>query len=951
MTTYRKKLIEVALPLDAINDASAREKSIRHGHPSGLHLWWARRPLAACRAILFAQLVDDPSAWPDLFPSDEAQETERKRLFRLIEELVRWESSADERVLNAARLEVARSCARGRIADGQSDAHDAELLDAAAPKPGLVNDYLRSVAPIVHDPFAGGGSVPLEAQRLGLRAVASDLNPVAVLINKALIEIPAQFQGRPPVNPEGRGKKLKAWHAAEGLADDVRYYGRWLRDEAFKKIGHLYPKATLPSADGGGEATVLAWLWARTVASPNPSCGGKHVPLVASFWLGRKKGKEAWLEPVVDREKNEWRIELRKGPPQDAKAVAAGTKVGRGDFRCLLSGDPIPASYVRQEGQAGRLGSRLLAVIAEGQRRRLYIQPTPEDEQLAAVPTPDDCPATMLPEQALGFRVQNYGMRSHSDLFTPRQLTALTTFTSLVDEARGRVLLDMSTPDEAYADAVATYLAMGISRLTDYCCTISTWASNPQMEIIRNTFARQALPMTWDYAESNPFATSSGSLEILYGWIVKVLEHLAVGPVGTAIQASAQNVQLEAGAVVSTDPPYYDNVPYADLSDFFYVWLRRSLRSVYPKLLSTLLVPKAEELVAEPFRHGGREGANQFFEQGMTEAIMQIVEAGDSTFPTTIYYAFKQTETSGGDTSSTGWETFLAALRDAGFAVVGTWPIRTERKGRMREVGSNALATSVALVCRKRPADAATITRSDFRRLLRQELPSALKNLQHGNIAPVDMAQTSIGPGMAIFSRHKAVLEADGNIMSVRTALQLINQALDEFLAEQEGEFDSDTRFAVTWFDEHQFDAGPFGQAETLAMARNVSVAGVVEAGVVHSAAGKVRLLKRSELPEDWDPVEDKRLTVWEAAQHLIKRLEAGGEQEAAALLARLGSTAEPARDLAYRLYQTCERKGWAEEARSYNGLVIAWPELEKLAETTRRARASQGELFDAGNT
>jgi len=468
--------------------------------------------------------------------------------------------------------------------------------------------------------------------------------------------------------------------------------------------------------------------------------------------------------------------------------------------------------------------------------------------------------------------------------------------------------------------------------------------------------------MVWDFAESNPFGDGSGDYTLSVYNMMRVIDE-AVLPATEAcvFQAAAQKPMARAcPTVVSTDPPYYDNIAYADLSDYFYVWLRRSLRSVFGSvLLRTVLVPKAEELIATAHRFGGdHELAKAFFEDGLAASFDEIRVSSVSETPITVYYAFKQSEEEDEEgnapqdapsstTVSTGWETMLGSLVGAGLTVEGTWPVRTERGTRSISIGTNALASSIVLVCRKRPDDAPTTTRTEFRRLLRQELPAALKNLQRGNIAPVDMAQASIGPGMAIFSRHSKVLEADGSSMTVRTALQLINQALDEYLTEQEGEFDGDTRFAVTWFETHAFDAGQFGEAETLAKARNVSVSGVVEAGILSATAGKVRLLTRKELPDDWDPATDKRLTVWECTQQVIKRLDDKGEEAAADLLARLGSRADPARDLAYRLYTTCERKGWAEEAGAYNRLVVAWSEVEKLAGKSKAAPAytKNGEL------
>jgi putative DNA methylase len=789
-----------------------------------------------------------------------------------------------------------------------------------------------------------------------------------VLINKALIEIPPKFAGMPPVNPESRKTaNLRVWKGAEGLAEDVRYYGKWMRDEAFKRIGHLYPpvKITKELAEDrpdlepyvGKELTVIAWLWARTVASPNPACDGVHVPLVSTFWLSKKKGKEAWIEPIVDRENNSWRFEVRVRTPEDPKSVDAGTKVGRGDFRCILSGDPMPASYVRAEGQAGRMSDRLMAIVCEGNRKRVYIPPIDEHEKLARVPIPEGAPDTDLPEQALGFRVQNYGIKKHRNLFSNRQLTLLETLCSLVLSAKIQAEKWIGYNKERqglmYAEGLAVYLCLIASRQANYSSTLCVWSSHPKDELPKQVFLRQALVMSWDYAEANPFSSSGGNIAGNIKFVCNAAEKLGIGPIGDVKLINALDGDRSIkNVVVETDPPYYDNISYAALADFFYIWIRKCLNDIYPAITKTLLSPKRDEVVAEPGRHESPEKAGVFFENGLRTVFSSLYIAQEESIPLSVFYAFKQYETTRKNdptqsmTHSTGWETMLQGLIDARFSVCGTWPIRTEQPGGVRIVGRNALASSVVLVCRKRSEDAAAITRADFRRALRRELPAALKLLQKGNIAPVDMAQASIGPGMAIFSRHSQVIEADGSSMSVRTALQLINEALDEYLVEQTGEFGPDTRFAVTWFETFGFQPGPYGEAETLAKARNVAVAGVVQSGVLHSAAGKVRLLRRDEMPDDWDPATDDRLTVWEATQHLIKRLEDKGEAAAAKLLADLRDKAEPARELAYRLYSTCERKKWAEEARAYNGLVVAWPDLAKMAAQQTPRKPVQGELL-----
>ena len=995
----KKKLIEVALPLDAINTASAKEKSIRHGHPCTLHLWWARRPLATARAVIFAQMVDDPSGYVDVLLSDTKKrraaerefkkrvaghaakralarddaiaepqptleeviaEQERDRLFAIIEELVLWENTTNEEVLEPARREIWQSWRRA-CAENAAHPRAAEIFD-------------RHTLPAFHDPFAGGGALPLEAQRLGLEAHASDLNPVAVLINKAMIEIPPKFAGRPPVNPAVRQEKSligREWKGAQGLAEDVRYYGQWMREEAEKRIGHLYPKvevseemiAERPDLERykGRKLTVIAWLWARTVKSPNPAFADVEVPLAATFMLSTKKGKEAYVEPVI--EGRVYRFSVKVGEPPDAQ-TKRGTKSGSSgsSFLCLMSDVPMPFEYLRSEAKAGRMGARLMAIVAEGDRGRVYLSPTPEIEAVAFSAKPHDTPEAKLPVKALGFRIQEYGMNNWADLFTPRQLVALTTFSDLVTEARARVerdaivaglagdstpLRDGGTWAAAYADAVGVYLGFSVDKMTDTNTCLCSWQVNPPR--LRATFGRQALPMVWDYAEANVFGDAAGDFGRCVGSLTEVLYKGGLRGVGTVQQSDAQTLDVNLPRVFSTDPPYYDNIGYADLSDFFYVWLRKSLRPIFPELFTTLAVPKAEELVATPYRHGNKEKAETFFLAGMGQAMRRLAEQTHPGFPVTIYYAFKQSEKKGDEgTSSTGWETFLDAVIEAGFAVTGTWPMRSELATRNVGRETNALASSIVLVCRQRSADAPMATRREFVAALKSELPVALTHLQRGNIAPVDLAQAAIGPGMAVYTRYAKVLDAEGKTLSVREALVLINRTLDETLVQQEGDFDADSRWALAWFEQFGFDEGEYGIAEMLSKAKNTSVAGMVEAGILASKAGKARLLRPEELPPDWDPATDQRLTAWEMVHHLVRALEAGGESAAAELAAPLGVKAEAARELCYRLYTLCERKKRAAEALSYNSLVQSWPEVTRLAHASDE-QASQGvqtELF-----
>jgi putative DNA methylase len=955
----KRKLIEVALPLEAINIASAREKSIRHGHPSTLHLWWARRPLAAARAVIFAQLVDDPSAHPDIFKTEKAQEKERQRLFRIIEELVQWENTTNEEVLQKARGEIWQSW-RSTCAENADHPRAAELFD-------------RNKLPAFHDPFAGGGALPLEAQRLGLEAYASDLNPVAVLINKAMVEIPPKFAGTPPVNPEARNDQAlfqKTWRGAQGLAADVRYYGQWMRDEAEKRIGHLYPKVEVTSKMAeerpdlkpllGRKLTVIAWLWARTVKSPNPAFANVDVPLASTFMLSTKEGKEAYVEPVIDG--GGYRFTAKLGKPKNHEAAKNGTKLSRGaNFKCLMSGTPIAGDYIKAEGKAGRMGARMMAIVAEGVRERVHLSPTPEMEALANEATPTWVPEGTLVADARAFTPTLYGLEKWGDLFTPRQIMALTTLSDLVQEARQRVrhdavvaglpddnipLRDGGTGATSYAEAAGIYLAFAVDRVVDRHTSIATWDSSPSKLQLRNTFARQAIPMTWDFGEGNPFCTSSGTWSPSVDWVAKSILFVPTGPPGFGLQADASSQKISRDRIVSTDPPYYDNVPYADLSDFFYVWLRRSVRAVYPDLFATLAVPKGEELVAMSYRHGGKEKAEAFFLEGMTQAMHRLAEQAHPAFPVTIYYAFKQSENDGAaGTASTGWETFLDAVIEAGFATSGTWPMRTELGNRMRSMDSNALASSIVLVCRPRAADATTATRREFVTALKAELPVALAHLQRSNIAPVDLAQAAIGPGMAVYTHYSQVLDAAGKRMAVREALSLINQTLDEVLTEQEGDFDADSRWALAWFEQSGFAVGEFGVADVLARAKNSSVGGLVEAGVVASKGGKVRLLKPKELPDAWNPVEST-VSAWEMVHHLVRALEQG-EAAAAQLVKKLGAKADIARELAYRLYTVCERKKRAQEALSYNALVQSWPEVMRLAREGSAARPAQAAMFE----
>lgn len=943
-----KKLIEVALPLDKINDAGAAEKLVKVGKPTNIHLWWARRPMAVARAVIFAQMVNDPGYQQGggfrFGVNREKAQIERERLFKIIEDLVHWENTNNEPVLERARAEIRRSW------------RDVCELNRSHPQAGELFDPDK--LPAFHDPFAGGGVLPLEAQRLGLDAFASDLNPVAVAINKAMIEIPPRFAGRSPVGPVRDASEQRSlvddWFGAKGIAEDVRRYGAWVRNEAERRIGSTYPRITisreicaerpdlLPLL--GQELTVIAWLWARTVRSPNPAFSHVEVPLASTFVLSTKSGKEAYVDPTVSGDTYRFTCKVTNVPA----AAANGTKAsGRGAFfQCLLSGSPIDVDYIRSEAKAGRLGSRLMAIVADGPLGRVYLPPTAEHAAAASESRTSWRPEVEFFQQALGFRIGNYGLSTWADLFTSRQLFALDAFSVLIRETSEKVsadALEHGWPEDglgleqggrgarAYGEAVTVLLGLALSRCADWNNSLSRWESKAQVP--QQLFGRQAIPMVWDFSEANLLSSSTGSFAASVENVARSFSRSSAGRIseGTARQLDATSQELSQGKVVSTDPPYYDNIGYADLSDFFYVWLRHTLKPIFPSLFSTMAVPKAEELVATPARHGGRHKAEEFFLSGMQQAMHRLANQAHPAFPLTIYYAFKQAETTtDSETSSTGWETFLEAVLNAGLMITGTWPLNTENASRLRGQKSNALASSIVLVCHCRDSEAPTISRREFIRELNAVLPEALEEMTRGGVnspvAPVDLSQAIIGPGMAIFSKYAAVLEADGTSMRVKTALQLINR----FLAEDD--FDHDTQFCLHWFEQQGWATGKFGEADVLARAKGTSVPGLQAAGVVESGKGDVRVLRWPELPRDWRPEAHSSLPVWEALHHLVRALNQDGESAAGAVLARMPAGADPIRALAYRLYTLCERKGWADDARAYNELVTAWSAIEQAA-------------------
>lgn len=911
--TYKKKMIEVALPLEVVNRASVREKGIRQGHPSTLHLWWARRPLAAARAVLFAQMVDDPSSRPERFPTAEAQQAERERLFDLIERLVLWENTSDKALMEEAHIAI-----------GDSGPRD---------------------LPAVVDPFAGGGSIPLEAKRLGLDAYANDLNPLAALINTVLLDLVDRFAVSEPTTG---GLEVEASSAPSAIAADLRFWSKRLEERVRARMHGRYPA----SSSGG---VPLVFFWARTVTCPNPACG-IEIPLVGQWKASGRKGNEAMFVPKPSPDGQSIDVEVRYG-----RHSAPPSTLQRTSGQCPTCGSGFPLAYVKQEGMSGRMGARMLAVQERLNGKRYFRPATEDDREAAAVPAPD-APwlSPQLSTHSQYMAPPRYGLTTFRDLFLPRQLAMLTVFTEELETVAGEAMRAASQPvgdrdtksfndggrgARAYGDAMRILLAIGVSRLVNRASSLCIWHANANK--VEQVFSMQAYKMTWLFAEANPFGGASGSFSGQVDYLAKVIEGTPTGT-GHVTQGPAQELVLERGVVVSTDPPYYDAVPYADLSDFFLVWLRHMLAGTLPNMFPTVLSPKTDELVADSKRHHGKENAAKFFEEGMREVFRRIREVHSREYPMTVYYAFKTTENAGAGGESTGWETFLQALVDSGWAITGTWPIRTEQAGGLRELGRNALASSVVVVCRSKDPAADTVNRKSFISALRRELPAAMRLLQQGAVAPVDLAQAAIGPGMAIFTRFARVVEADGSDMTVRTALALINQSLDETLAEQEGDFDADTRFCIKWFSQFGWNEGASGEADVLARATNTAVTGLVRGGVFRAVAGKARLLAPEELSADWDPLADERVSVWEVVVRLAHALTEVGVDGAAPLFASAGQRVDldTAQELAYLLFALCEKKGWTESARLFNALGSSWSDVTTASRSLPQAEGTQS-TFD----
>jgi putative DNA methylase len=956
-----KKLIEVALPLDDINAASAKEKSIRHGHPSTLHLWWARRPLAAARAVIFAQMVNDPSE--TVTGDKRLRETklkiqnEREKLFDIIRELVKWENTNNEEVLNRAHEAIKESW---KVTCELNKRH-----------PQADELFNPNELPAFHDPFAGGGAIPLEAKRLGMDSFASDLNPLPLTINKALIELPTDFLGHQPIASDtydSAQKALGECQGLEGLAVDIKRYGRMLREKAFEKLEKFYPQLevteeianTIPGLQSavGKKLKPNAYLYARAAKSPNPAFNSSFTPLCSSFQLSTKKGQEAYLAPIISE--TGISFEVKYGLDEKFKHASSGTKAGRGaNFRCLFSDTPISADYVKAQGAAGKIINIPTCIVVTWNRRRYFVGTDLLSEKFLQNPISPielsslDIQSMPLADHSQYMGTLSYGLTKIEQLYTDRQLFALSTISELIKEVSEAAYRDYlrevrsNNKADQFKKVVAVYLTLALSKLSDSQNSLVTW--KPSMVQAIHVFTKQAIPMVWDFAEPNLFGEGMGDYNVTLDNMMRVIPKLPENNAGFVVQADAAKQDISFNKVISTDPPYYDNVPYADLSDFFYFWLRKPLKSVLPEFYSTISIPKTDELVADRKRHGSKNDAERFFLEGMTNAMSQIARLANPAFPTTIYYAFKQSEKSEKGSASTGWETFLEAVISSGLEIVGTWPMRTELANRMRGLDSNALASSIVMVCVKREPNAESTSRRQFQRELREHMPQALEDMIGGTlgaspIAPVDLAQSAIGPGMAIYSKYEAVLNQDGSKMSVHDALVLINRAITECLNPDSGNFDNDTLFCDDWFSQYGWSQGQFGEADTLARAKGTSVDGVRDAGVIESGGGKVRLLKWSEYPTHWDPKADTRIPVWEACHQMIRVLNQQGEAEAGSLLARMPELGEHIRQLAYHLYTLCERKKWAEEARAYNELIGSWHAIVAASHEVGH-RGTQSEL------
>ena len=912
---YKKKLIEVAMPLNSINKACDYEKKPGIGpHPRGIHHWWARRPHTAARAFLFAQLIDDPISRPEDFKTEEDQKQERKRLMSIIEKLSEWKSNNNDKFFFEIRSELKKS---------------------------IGNDF-----PIILDPFSGGCTIPLEGKRMGLEVHGSDLSAVSTILGKSMIEINELFQNMPPLNPNGNLKNH--YRGFEGLAEDFKYYGFEVIKNCKQKLKSNYETENIKD-NRYKNSDIVAWIWTNTVASPDPSLNGLHVPLVKSFDLVTSRGNRVWIKPLVQGDRYSFRVlsEL-----DGCKYEKIEGTIGRHGGRCIVSGSAITLDYIRNEGKKGLLSQKLMAVCVKGKGRKNYFSPPLNYEKNIFLNSKIEyinCPIEHWPGST---NCVVYGRTKFQDLFSSRQLNSLIQFSleikkiekQIFNEIKNKLELytkekkiNLDLVSKEYLKLIMTFLAFTLSRALDFNNMHCRWSASN--EKIMQLFARGAIPMCWDFGEANLFEDVVGGFPKIIDYQAKCIETLFVNNgKGRIIQSDAREAVIPKNSILNTDPPYYDNIPYSNLADFFHVWLKKTIGHLYPDELSTLSSPKETELVANQFRFGGKELADKTFLDGMTFVINRYTNFCNKDYPLVIYYAFKQSEIENHGIFSPGWDSFLTALISTGLQVVQTWPARTESSTRIRALGYNALATSVIVVCRKRDNVTKTISKHEFIRQLKTELPRAISDLKAANISPADIPQSSIGPGIGIFSRYQAVLENDDSHMSVKTALQLINRELGD----EEGEYDSETSFAITWFEQNGFNVGDFGSANNIANAKGISVNTLVHSGVAQSSGGKFSLLDRESLEDDWDPTTDKNLTIWECCQYLIKTMENKGEFETAKLIKQMGSRrADSAKELAYTLYDIAANKRKdANEATAYNGLIAVWSEL-----TAQSVNITEGDL------
>lgn len=916
--TRLKKLIEVALPLQAINAAAKKETKTTNGHPSTFHLWWGHRPYSVARALIFSSLVDDPSSRPDLYPTRAEQDNARRTLFSMIEQLVDWRSSADRKTIGAAQ--------------------------------SLLRQSLGDIFPTIVDPFSGRGTIPLEAQRLGCTTIGADLNPVAVLISKALVEIPARFKSSNPVHPD-HAPLRESMRGPAALAADVEAYARALLAIATNALHGQYQPVRTPQ---GEELPVLAWLWARTVRCPNPVCNGV-TPLIKSNVLSAKAGQSRYLKPTINQELKRVTFSV-----STAKSDTFSNVIPKRGATCIFCEQPISLQQLRAEGIKTKLEPHMLlgAVLnANGKKKFVGSQ---EVSVSAIDPLPPDRNLDHdLTRNSRHMGPTVYGLYRHRDLYTNRQLKALTTFATSVlglrdqietDASRSgmntdaRSLEDGGTGAAAYADAIITYLAIAISRLADRCSTLVFWQAD---ETVGHVFVRSALSMTWDFVEPNPLGDSTGSFHSSVKSVVATLAKLPTDGSSTIVQEDCRELAYPDQCVIITDPPYYDNIPYSDISEYFYVWLREALEPLWPNLFATLGTPKSNELTFDKSRfHGDAEAARAYVTAGFAETFGKWRERANPAFPLVVLYAFRATEAADDSMSSDdqvvsyGWESILASLIGSGFEITGTWPIGTERDNRFRSQGSNALGSSIALICRPRSDGATRCSRVDFLHALRSDLPFAVQRLREASLAATDLQQAALGPGISVFSRYSEVLEADDSVMTVRSALAAINDELAHILLGEIADVDADTHFALSWFDRYGYDNGKYGDADILLKAKNASLRHLEDAGVVVSERGLVRLLSPTELSGDHTRISDR--PTWAQCMFAISALisEDGGEARAAEVIRAIGAAeATRLKDIAYHCYLICDRQKRASDARDFNALVSSWPEIERRASEVPEGR------------